>query len=364
MPKHSFTIKIDPSVSKLLREEMRRQRRTDLRDFAANYVTEQFKKLGGLVESCSASQEKIRVTWVQDEQDPDPSTVIVSMLERQELAPAILLLELFLSESPDEAMTLYNVGMAYSDLGLMDKALAHLRHLLDVDPAHVNGRVALGVALLRKGKNEEAVQELRRAAVDEDTNPWAHRNLGSGLLKLGQVDEAITHLRRATELNPRDERAWYGLGQAYEEAGDDTQADAAYAQAIETNEYGEVAEGARTARRRIAQRSFRAVTPHRERMDAVMYCLAALQKFESMSMAEVQQIGFEIAMLGTKGLDTNDSTPKYQLRSMPGQFTGLQLVSYMYVAFKKIAPDQSIGFDLSAEYQSALAMHEGGAKRE
>jgi hypothetical protein len=44
-----------------------------------------------------------------------------------------------------------------------------------------------------------------------------------------------------------------------------------------------------------------------ERMDAVMHCLSALEKYSGMSADEVQKIGFEIALLGTRGLDINDS---------------------------------------------------------
>jgi len=41
----------------------------------------------------------------------------------------------------------------------------------------------------------------------------------------------------------------------------------------------------------------------------------------------------------------------------------LHLVPVMYVAFKQIAPDRNIGFDLSAEYQLALRMFEGQNKK-
>jgi hypothetical protein len=74
----------------------------------------------------------------------------------------------------------------------------------------------------------------------------------------------------------------------------------------------------------------------------------------------VQRVAAELAMLGSKGLDPNDATPRRcQLRSLPGQFSGLQRVSYLYVALKKVAPDQDIGFDLSAEYEAAQALYAG-----
>jgi hypothetical protein len=70
----------------------------------------------------------------------------------------------------------------------------------------------------------------------------------------------------------------------------------------------------------------------------------------------VKKIGFEIAILGTRGLDTNSPAQKYTLKSMPGKFNGLSLVCYQYVAFKMIAPAQDIGFELTKEYNMALLM--------
>lgn len=44
--------------------------------------------------------------------------------------------------------------------------------------------------------------------------------------------------------------------------------------------------------------------------------------------------------------------------SLPGEFSGLHLLSIQYVAFKKIAPGQNIGFDLGAEYEAAMKLFE------
>lgn len=64
----------------------------------------------------------------------------------------------------------------------------------------------------------------------------------------------------------------------------------------------------------------------------------------------------EIALLGRGGLDVNDSTPTYTLTSMEGSFSGLQLVCYMYVGFKRIEPGLDAGFELSREYEKARAL--------
>ena len=118
-----------------------------------------------------------------------------------------------------------------------------------------------------------------------------------------------------------------------------------------------MAEAARQQRRKLAQQSFREAMPG-IRPDALMYCVDALRKFEDKSRAEVQKITFEIAILGQRGLDTNDPSQKYTLKSMPGDYSGLHLVCIMYVGFKIVAPEQDIGFDLSKEYEAAKAMEE------
>jgi hypothetical protein len=75
-----------------------------------------------------------------------------------------------------------------------------------------------------------------------------------------------------------------------------------------------------------------------------MCCLSAIEKFEKMSEGEVKRIGFEIAMKAEVGSIPTTRGPKYQLKSFPGDFSGLNLVCYMYVAFQSTAPDTYIGF--------------------
>jgi hypothetical protein len=63
-------------------------------------------------------------------------------------------------------------------------------------------------------------------------------------------------------------------------------------------------------------------------------------------------------MLGRSGLDIHNSEKKYQLQSLPGEYSGMQLLSYMYVAFQMLDPTVDVGADLSAEYEEAVSMFE------
>ena len=317
-------------------------------------IREALNLLDGVVQSMSVRGMDIEITWKANAAK-DPFEGIAHILREGKLDDGILLLELFLSDDPDDLNTLYNLGMAYSDKGKLERAIELLKQLVKQESEHINGRVALGVALLRARKTEEGIRELRTAIEQNPDNTWAHRNLGAGLLQADQPAEAVTHFARATELQPDDQTVWFGYAQALELNGETLEADKAYIRAIDLDEFSEIAELARQARTKIAEKGFHgaAGTP---RMDAVMYCLSALEKFEKLSPEQVKQIGFEIAMLGTRGLDVNSPEAKYSLKSLEGNFSGLHLVCLQYVAFKQIAPDQNIGFDLSAEYETALKL--------
>jgi len=304
--------------------------------------------------------KRIEVSWQSDPKLPHPMQFVKRKLEAGQFAEAVALLEKLRRYQPDEVAILYSLGMALSDLGQLDKAEQVLRHAVNVAPDHVNARVALGVALARKGRHAEAIPVLRIAVAQEPTNPWAHRNLGGCLLALGQIAEAETSLRQAVELNPADPQSVFGLAQLLQAKGEQKEADAMYIKVIALDERSSIAEAARQERTKLAQQSFRAALPGMERPDAVMYCLSALRLYEKMNPEEVKKIGFEIAMLGQKGLATNEPAEKYRLKSLPGQFSGLHLVCLMYVAFQKVAPEHDLGFNLTKEYQLAQAMHKKG----
>jgi tetratricopeptide (TPR) repeat protein len=259
-------------------------------------------------------------------------------------------------------VVLYNLGMALSDLGHLPRAVSILRQLATLEPTNGNARVALGVALARSGQTDEAVAELTSAAKLAPTNPWVFRNLGGTLVRQGRFAEALPHFRRAVELAPSDAAARAGLGRCLIESGQPDQADEHLLKAIDLDPTGPAGESAKADRSRIAHDRFRSAAPSSERPDAVMYCLGAMEKFGAMTPAEVQAVGFEIAILGTKGLNPNDPSRKYTLKSMPGSFTALHLLCLLYVAFQQIAPDRDTGFDLSREYAAAKKlMGQGGA---
>src|SRR6266508_1846293 len=232
-------------------------------------IREALNLLDGVTQTMSSKDGDIQITW-----KPDPKTSplgkITQVLQSGKLDDGILLLELFLSDDPNDEDVLYNLGMAVSDAGELTRAIELLTRLVKRSPNHTNGRVALGVALLRSRKTEEGINELQTAMAQEPENLWARRDLGAGLMQAGRFSEAIEHLRHATELNPDDQAAWFGYGQALQFSGNTSEADQAFIKTIELDEFSKIAERAREARTGIAEKSFHGLT-QMPRMDAVMY---------------------------------------------------------------------------------------------
>lgn len=78
-------------------------------------------------------------------------------------------------------------------------------------------------------------------------------------------------------------------------------------------------------------------------------------------LPSIQSIVERLEVL-SPGLDPNNPDKKHMLRSLPGTFSGLQLLNYKFVAFKRVSPETNIGFDLAREFEAAKQMHEHGQK--
>lgn len=171
------------------------------------------------------------------------------------------------------------------------------------------------------------------------------------------LDEAILHLQRAVESMPKDQQPWLALGRACERKGETKDADGHYRQVLHIDPTSQLAEMARQGLSRISERSFRETGDVRP--DALAFCLDAVTRFRQMPRERVQQITFEIAMLGTKGINPNNPDVLYSLKTLPGSFSGLHLLCLEYAGFKMLDPSVDIGFDLLKEYAQAMRLSEG-----
>jgi Flp pilus assembly protein TadD len=75
----------------------------------------------------------------------------------------------------------------------------------------------------------EAIRALEESIRLKSNFPRSHAELGRLLLKEGKVDRAIAELKIATDLDPSDSGPLYQLGQAYRRNGQKAEAEAVLA---------------------------------------------------------------------------------------------------------------------------------------
>ena len=279
----------------------------------------------------------------------------VNLAASGRLEEAKSVFEEILLDEPRNAEVLYNLGMCFTELGQPDKAITALRKSIEYNPKHANSYVALGYAYDRMGDSEAARKYLLEALNLDPENAYAMRNLGGLFGKSGDMEQSLFYLKKAYKISPSDANTVYGLAYCYQQLKDYQKADQYYRKVLEMDAPSNLKELARDGLREIAMVHLKSKGL---RVDAVMYMVSALNLFEKESEERIREISFEIALKGRGGLDINNPDKKYTLNSLPGTFTGLQLVSYMYVGFQKIATGQDVGIDLSQEYEMAIQLFE------
>ena len=99
---------------------------------------------------------------------------------------------------------LFIIGIAYKNMGEMDRAIHYFDKILIIKPNQVDTLVELALCEASSFNMERAVELLEQATkIKED--PEILCNLGMAYLNTGNIDDAIYYIERAYELNPEDE---------------------------------------------------------------------------------------------------------------------------------------------------------------
>jgi tetratricopeptide (TPR) repeat protein len=304
----------------------------------------------------TVDDEFVRVVAVP-EQGIEPKRYVLGLLGHGFLEDALPLLEA-LHGMVDDAEIAYNYGICLSELGRIQDSVAPLEKCIQLDPQYTNAFVGLGVAYTKLGRHEDAERVLRKAIALEPENAYAKRNLAGVLFYGGKAVEALPYFRQAVSLAPDQIETQMGLAQCLEQLGDEyrKEADKLYADITRRFPDHPLTETARQALTKIAHTVLHAAVDGNVRIDAVTYMQSALKKFSKMPKPQVGQITMEIAVLGRSGLSINDPDKRYALESLPGDFSGLQLLSMMHVGIRMFDPKVDTGSGLDREYDVAKGM--------
>ena len=284
---------------------------------------------------------------------------VLPMLHAGKIAESVPYLESLTKSAPQNSSVLFNLGICYNELGQYDEAVIRLKRAVQLDPDYAHAWVGIGNAYYRMGKPELALNAFEKAVALDPNDGYTRRNLGGLLIGFKRIDEALMHLRKALELMPDDPQSIFGLATALEGVGTDEadeEADALYQRFILEHPTSPMTAQAEKSRSAFAHRRLKSRSVGGFRPDVMMYILDALKTFKRVGPEKRRQIALEIAVLGRSGLDINDPDSKYKLKTLPGTYSGLNLLAIMYSAFHQIDPKMEVGADFIAEYTAAMDM--------
>ncbi len=287
-------------------------------------------------------------------QSSNPMDFVHELLHDGKIKEALPFLEALTEAKPNDDLALYDLGIAYSELGRYEDAVMRLKKAVEYAPNNSNAWVGIGVAYSHLKRKTDAIDALKKAISLDSGNGYAHRNLGALLAMDEDYQNALPHFREAYYQLPDDPQAIYGLGHCLAELGELEEADELLVSLINRFPALPVTEMARQERTRIAHKNLRGAVSGGIRPDVIMYILGALKTFNEVGAKKRQEITFEVAMKGQSGLDINDPTQKYTLKTLPGKFSGLHLLAIMHTGFKQIDPTMNSGADFDAEYDAAV----------
>ena len=136
------------------------------------------------------------------------------------------------NKNPDNVKARYNLGVAYMKKGQIEAAINEHENVLKLAPGHSSARLMLGEEYLKlgqpekgyynlslhyllTGKHRQLIRALHNLIAANPNNSWAHLNLGQQYLKTGHLEESEGELREAVRLAPDNAAAYNSLGILY-----------------------------------------------------------------------------------------------------------------------------------------------------
>ena len=113
---------------------------------------------------------------------------------------------------PDDPLLRTIMGIALSERGRLDEAVAQYYEAIRLKPAAASVHADVGRARHEQGRLDDAIAELREAIRLQPNDHTTHISLARALDSRGQTDEAVIALREAIRLQPDHASAHFHLG--------------------------------------------------------------------------------------------------------------------------------------------------------
>lgn len=137
-----------------------------------------------------------------------------------------------ISDNPQDYSSLYNLLYAYDQLNKTDEAIVVLNEVLEIDPYSEVAWHQLGLVLLKKGHQKEALSAFDFAIISDDTFTGAYIEKGKLLEAMGRVNEAIDNYEIALNTNDPSAFVFQCIGRCHENLANPELATKFYLKAI------------------------------------------------------------------------------------------------------------------------------------
>jgi TolB-like protein/Tfp pilus assembly protein PilF len=156
----------------------------------------------------------------------------ITMIKDLDLEAAAQHIERAMELDPIDPDILGDAAVLAEDLGRLDEAIALNEHVVDRDPVSARGHRRLGISYLGAGRLDDAVDSFRTTLTLSPDQLGAGQMLGVALLRKGEPEAALEAMQLEAGAGWRQ----IGLAMAYHALGQANESDAQLAQAIETVE--------------------------------------------------------------------------------------------------------------------------------
>ncbi len=147
------------------------------------------------------------------------------------------------SATPDDrSKNLEGMGRAYMRMRNYEQAVSAFQMAVQVDPNNASAYYNMGRTFKEQRDNDSAREALESAATIEGGNHRYHTELASVLNLLGRYSAAAQAARAAIGINNNYAAAWFELGWALQNNGEDAEAITAYERAMRDRNFQEAAD--------------------------------------------------------------------------------------------------------------------------
>jgi protein O-mannosyl-transferase len=130
------------------------------------------------------------------------SLMICTVMQVRYWQNSVTLFEHALRVTDMNSRAYYNLGIAFTDMGMLKEATDHFAYAIRLEPEYAGPYGYMGIALARQGKTDEAIFYYREALRIKHDDETTHNNLGVALAGKGMFDEAIVHFQEALRIRP------------------------------------------------------------------------------------------------------------------------------------------------------------------